>query len=112
MKKIRLLVTACAFSLLVVAWTKAIVPAPQFSKATAGFNEKYRQREVVVRLKQGANITAIRARYGISTIEKSREVDEYRLDLPSDSSVVQKLTEMAADPDLVFAAPNFIYRSP
>src|SRR5215813_6487657 len=106
MKKIRLVVV-CVFSLLGVA-----AGAVQLSTAATGFNEKYRQREIVVRLKQGANISAVGARYGISTMEKSRGVEEYRLALPSDSNVSQKLAEMAADSDLVFAAPNCIYRLP
>src|SRR5262249_19459647 len=107
MKKIRLLVFACVFSLIVVA-----IHAVQSSTAAAGFNEKYRQREIVVRLKQGDSISAVGDRYGISTMEKSRGVEEYRLALPSNSNVAQKLKEMAADSDLIFAAPNYIYRSP
>jgi subtilisin family serine protease len=107
MKKIRLLVTACAFSLLVVT-----APAIQSSKVAAGQSEKYCQREVVIRLKPDANISAIGARYGFSIVEKSREGEEYRLALPVGANVAQKLAEMAADSDLVFAAPNFIYRPP
>jgi subtilisin family serine protease len=107
MKKIRVLIFAFVFSLIVLA-----IPAVQSSKAIAGFDDKYCQREVVVRLKPGANISAIGARYGLSMLEKSRGGEEYRLALPSNSNVSQKLAEMAADSDLVVAAPNYIYRSP
>src|SRR5262245_66295838 len=104
MKKIRFAILACVFSLLVVA-----TPAVQSLKAAAGFNQKYRPNEIVVRLKDGVDISAIGAKYGISMMEKSRVGEEYRLVLSSGSSVATKLAEIAADSDLVFAAPNYIY---
>src|SRR5215510_186761 len=107
MKKIRLVVLACVFSLTVIAF-----PTLQSSKVSAGANEKFRQREVVVRLKRGKNISAILARHGISLLEKSRGAEEYRLALPANANLTQKLAQMASDTDLALAAPNYIYQSP
>lgn len=107
MKKVRLLVFSCAFSLFAVAFHIA-----QSSKAAANAGERFRQREVVVKLKRGKSISAITARYGISMLEKSRGSEEYRLGLPPNSDIAQKLAQMTLDSDLVFAAPNYVYQSP
>jgi subtilisin family serine protease len=107
MKRLQLFTTICVLSLLVV-----VIDTAQTSKAADRESKRFCQREVVVRLKPGVNISEINARYGTTVLEKIPEIEGYRLGWAGGSDTTQVVDEMAGDSNLFFATPNYFYRSP
>jgi thermitase len=71
--------------------------------------------QVIVKLNptQGATIEQINADYGTTTLETfPGSTDVYLLRLPSGSSVLEMLNQMANDRRLLYAEPNFFAESP
>jgi subtilisin family serine protease len=106
MKRITLLIVGSLFLSLIVF-------APIHRSASAAKNrEKFRQQELVVKLKPGANIQSIIARYGASTVENIRGTRKYRIGWTSGQAIEQKLSQMVMDSDLLVASRNYIVQSP
>lgn len=109
MKRTTLVITSFLFF-------AALASAALLNPATAAKKreklEKYRQKEVVIKLKQSANISTIMGRYGASTVENIRGTKKYRIGWSSSQSVDQILSQMANDADLAVVGRNNIVQSP
>jgi subtilisin family serine protease len=97
---------ACAFALF------TILIAPPFSVRGDDNMDDFRPGELLVTLRPGANINQFNARNGTSTLEVLTGTNSYRLGIPSGETVEGKLGQIASDPDLLSAQPNFEHRSP
>src|SRR5215218_9155444 len=70
-------------------------------------------RQVIVKLNLGATVNQINATYGSTTLEPfpgSTEI--YLLELPASSGVKETVEQMASDPRLLYAEPNFFAQPP
>jgi thermitase len=64
--------------------------------------------QVIVKLNLGATVNQINTTYGSTTLEPFPDSkDIYLLGLPAGSNVLETVTQMASDPRLLFAEPNF-----
>ena len=86
--------------------------APPFSVRGDDYLDDFRPGELLVTLKPGANINQFNARNGTSTLEVLSGTNSYRLGIPSWETVEGKLGQIASDPDLLSAQPNFEHRPP
>ena len=69
--------------------------------------------QVIVKLDQGATITQINATYGSTVVEPfPGSTDIFLLGLPASSGVKKTVEQMASDPRLLYAEPNFFAQSP
>jgi subtilisin family serine protease len=70
-------------------------------------------QQVIVKLDPGATITQIKATYGSTVIESfPGSTDIYLLRLPTSPGVKKTVEQMANDPRLLYAEPNFFAQSP
>jgi subtilisin family serine protease len=70
-------------------------------------------QQVIVKLDPGATITQIKATYGSTVIESfPGSTDIYLLGLPTSPGVKKTVEQMANDPRLLYAEPNFFAQSP
>jgi thermitase len=69
--------------------------------------------QVIVKLDPGATITQINATYGSTVVEPfPGSADVFLLGLPTSSGVKKTVEQMASDPRLLFAEPNFLAQPP
>ncbi len=69
--------------------------------------------QVIVKLERGATVEQINATYGSTTLEQfPGSEDTYLLGLPAGSDVIETVGQMASDPRLYYAEPNFFSQSP
>jgi thermitase len=69
--------------------------------------------QVIVKLKRGTTVTQINTTYSSTTLEQfPGSKDTYLLGLPAGSNVLETVQQMASDPHLLFAEPNFFSQSP
>ena len=69
--------------------------------------------QVIVKLKGGAKVTQINTTFGSTTLEAfPGSTDIYLLGLPAGSDVLETVKQMASDPRLLYAEPNFFSQSP
>jgi thermitase len=68
-------------------------------------------RQAIVKLNLGATVEQINDTYGSTTLETfPGSTDIYLLELPESSGVTEIVKQMASDPRLLFAEPNFFAR--
>jgi thermitase len=85
------------------------------SRAQADCAEDFVPYQVIVKLKPipGATIEQINATYGTTTLETfPGSTDVYLLRLPTGSSVLETVNQMANDSRLLYAEPNFFAQPP
>jgi thermitase len=69
--------------------------------------------QVIVKLQRGATVEQINATYGSTTLEQFHgSKNTYLLGLPAGSDVLETVKQIASDPRLLYAEPNFFSQSP
>lgn len=88
-------------------------PAQSEAQTASLTRAKYRQGELIVRLRAGENVDKYNSRYGTYTLKRLRHDDDfYLIGLQAGADVDRTLKEMAKDRTLHYAVPNYNYQSP
>ena len=101
----------CAALIALICLLAAIAPAPPSeARAAGGFNDSFRDGEIVVGLVPGADINAFNARYGTAIKEQLAGANQYLLTLAPGVRVEDKLAEITGDLTVAFSGPNFKFQ--
>ncbi|HDL00974.1 MAG TPA: peptidase S8, partial [candidate division Zixibacteria bacterium] len=109
MKKVLtfLIISALLVSTIVIA-------APLFKVKTANTVQKtqdYVEGQILVKFKDGADVSKTINNLGSSTIGENTKGGFKYLTIPANKTVEEMVTEYSADPNVVYAEPNYILRS-
>ncbi len=95
-----------------LATTAAAQTSQRTTREDVG-RERHRSDQVIVRLSPGARISQLNDRQGTRTLEQIAGTDYYVLELPAGSGrFTDRLRELADEPGLLEATPNFTYSAP
>lgn len=89
----------------------ALVITPQMAVAGQA-DDDYLPGQMVVKLRDGAAISTVSARYGAAAIGQMSNGNTFLLRLPAGLSTNQALQQMRSDPDLIGSEPNHTFWIP
>ncbi len=105
--------------LVAIGFALAILPTPSNAQSSAPTEPEYVPGEIIVKLKGSSKTLKSQAFIGKSVVERSMTLkgswsglNMHHFKLSSDAEMKQTLNDLKNDPDVEYAEPNYILRSP
>ncbi|MEW6556360.1 MAG: S8 family serine peptidase [Elusimicrobiota bacterium] len=67
--------------------------------------------EIIVRVKESVDINIINTKYDTKTIQDMKFNNVFRVSIPDGSSIQDMVSMLSADPDVVYAEPNYLMKA-